>query len=262
VLRGERNLGFSGNANRALRATRGRLVLILNDDVTLAPDYFEAQLAHFDDPRVFAVMGSIHSSDDGRLIDAAKFPKVPGPGWLGGLRATLNCESADGATRTLPTLFASGANALMDRTKLVELEYFSEIYAPYYMEDVDLGVRAWRNGWRSIYEPRARCVHEVSTVIRTFARAKVRAVSRRNRWIFHLLHLPALWLAPWMAVQILGAPFRLLREPRAEFLSWLWILDAVAPAFLRRGETVYPRTLDDVIHALRAELDPLPLRKF
>jgi len=262
VLRNSENVGFSRNVNRGLRAARGRLVLALNDDVSLDPDYLTVQLRHFQDPTVFAVMGAILAADDGRLIDAAKYPLVPGPGWLGGLRSTLNVEDATDPNLTLPTLFASGANALMDHEKLRTLNYFSEIYSPYYMEDVDLGVRAWRHGWRSVYEPRARCRHEVSSAISTFRRDEVRAVSRRNRWVFHGLHLPGTGLVAWLLVQLLATPIRAMRDLKGEKLFWAQVCSLQERVRELRRSTRYPRSLSQALKDIQAELSTRLLRRF
>lgn len=246
VLAGQDNLGFAGNVNRALRATTGRLVLALNDDVVLEPEYFVSQIARFKDPQLFAVMGAI-LDPDGRLIDAAKFPARPGPGWCRGLRTTLNFVGmTDSESRALPTLFASGANALMDRAKLEELGFFLELYSPYYMEDADLGVRAWRRGWTSLFDPSAKCRHEVSSTIRTFNRVNVRVISRRNRWLFNAIHLPVSGLVAWMSLQVLTAPLRLLKEPRVEWRLWIELAHKLSGAFALRRALVLPLSLPAV----------------
>ena len=41
----------------------------------------------------------------------------------------------------------------VDRNKFVELGGFNRLFAPAYCEDVDLCFRAWRQGWRCIYDP-------------------------------------------------------------------------------------------------------------
>ena len=49
---------------------------------------------------------------------------------------------------------------LYDAAKLEALAGFDEIYQPAYVEDLDLGVRAWLRGWPSVYCAEARVLHE------------------------------------------------------------------------------------------------------
>ena len=54
-LTGEVNLGFSGNTNAAVRASRGGLLCLLNTDMYVAPDFFAGCLEPFAaEPALFA----------------------------------------------------------------------------------------------------------------------------------------------------------------------------------------------------------------
>ena len=57
------------------------------------------------------------------------------------------------------TLFSSSGFMAMDRRKFLALDGFSRLFYPMYCDDLDLGFRAWRRGWRSIYEPRSVLYH-------------------------------------------------------------------------------------------------------
>ena len=49
---------------------------------------------------------------------------------------------------------------MYDAAKLEALGGFDEVYQPAYVEDLDLGVRAWLRGWPSVYCAGARVLHE------------------------------------------------------------------------------------------------------
>ena len=86
----------------------------------------------------------------------------------------------------------SGANALIDREKIQLLKGFDEIYAPFYWEDVDLSIRAWRLGWECFYDANSICIHPSSSTIgKLFKKKDVSIVSNRNKFILHKLHLDA-----------------------------------------------------------------------
>jgi len=56
-------------------------------------------------------------------------------------------------------LYGSGGCTLYDAQKLAALGGLDEIYEPAYVEDLDLGVRAWQRGWPSVYCAKARVLH-------------------------------------------------------------------------------------------------------
>ncbi len=178
------NLGFSGNINTGLKAAKKHLVLALNSDVRLNEDYFVHLLEYFDDLNVFAVAGAMIDPVTDKVSDTAKYPDQT---FFGLIKSTRNVVEGE---LPLPTFFASGANALMDRKKLEKIGWFSELFSPFYGEDVELGLRAWRMGWKSYFEPRAKCYHKASsTILTAHKHNRIRRISRRNRIIFHDLHL-------------------------------------------------------------------------
>ena len=63
VLALERNLGFGGGANAGVRAARNDIVILLNNDMRVAPDFLPPLLEAFRDPTVFAVSCQIFFSD-------------------------------------------------------------------------------------------------------------------------------------------------------------------------------------------------------
>ncbi len=186
VIRGGKNLGFSGNINRGLRVATKELVFALNSDVQLAPDYFVEQFRHFEDPTVFGVMGMMKSP--GGRQEVIVGAKVSRQTLAGKIDSTKNVMSDPAAA--LCTFYLSGANALMVTEKLRQLHFFDEIYSPFYKEDTDLGLRAWRMGWRCLFEPKAVAYHEPASTIQAHNKKKyIQFISRRNKFIFHYVHL-------------------------------------------------------------------------
>ena len=180
------NRGFSSNINSGLKKAKCSLVLALNNDVSLDPHYFKHLLPHFNHSSdTFGVMGSLCHPDTQEVQDGAKLCELS---WFGLLRSTRNLISP--SSPTLPSLFLSGANALMDRGKLAHLGFYDELFDPFYNEDVELGIRAWRMGWKCYFDSRARAYHFPSSTIKSTSSAqRIRLVSLRNRLILHDIHL-------------------------------------------------------------------------
>jgi len=185
IIRNHSNQGFSKNINTGLRQARGFLVLALNNDVTLEKDYFKFQLPYFESADTFGVMGALCNPQTGKIEDGAKACEQS---WMGTIRSTKNLLPKDGTS--LPSFFLSGANALMNREKLSLLGFYNEIFSPFYNEDVELGIRAWRMGWKCFFEPKSKAYHSVSTTIHSIASKKtIRIISLRNRLYLHDIHL-------------------------------------------------------------------------
>ncbi|MFM8268804.1 MAG: glycosyltransferase family 2 protein [Pseudomonadota bacterium] len=181
------NSGFSTNINSGFRKAKLEWVLALNNDVSLAPDYFSSLLSHFESKDTFGVMGALLDPKSQAVTDGAKLAEQS---FFGVIRSTRNIVRENGAP--LSTFFLSGANALMDRKKLLTLGFFDEVFDPYYNEDVELSLRAWRMGWKCVFEPRAVAYHASSSTIQKIAkRNKIRIVSLRNRFVLHDIHLGA-----------------------------------------------------------------------
>jgi len=168
-----RNLGYGAGANVGLGATESELVLICNADVVLMPGVVKA-LRHSleEDPRR-AIAGPRIEDIEGRLYPSARtFPALGdavGHAFLG-MIAPGNRWSArykmlgwDHNARA-EVDWVSGACFLARRKALDELGGFDESYFMY-SEDVDLCWRAWKAGWKVVYEPAGtiRHVQGVST---------------------------------------------------------------------------------------------------
>ena len=90
----------------------------------------------------------------------------------------------------LVTIFATGGSSLFDRAKFLALGGLNEMLAPYGWEDVELSLRAWKQGFEIRYEPRSAIWHQFSSTIGArVSRRRVSAAYERNRLLMHWLHL-------------------------------------------------------------------------
>jgi GT2 family glycosyltransferase len=187
IIENRVNQGFASTINKGIQAASKDLVLALNSDVNLTEDYFLPQLRYFEDPDTFGVMGRIIGIDS-RIQDGAKYPGMRRLTIKGTVNYILKEKNENNIS--LPSFYLSGANALMDRKKLLELDGFDEIYSPFYGEDLDLSLRAWRLGWKCFYEDEAICRHPASTTIGNYhKKQKIKIIATRNKLILHSIHL-------------------------------------------------------------------------
>lgn len=214
VLTNPENKGFAYSCNRGISAAKNQLVFMINSDIKLSPDYFEGQLSYFEDPETFGVMGKILNRDGSKVEIGAKIPRRRGICLKTDLQYLPNSNS-----KTAPTLFLSGANALIDRVKLMELGGFDEIFSPYYSEDLDLGIRAWRMGWKCYFHEQSICYHLGSATMKsTVQRKRIKTIYFRNRMLFHAIHLDPKELSMWRAQILLLDVFPKLIIGK----TWIW----------------------------------------
>lgn len=209
MLRNKVNSGFSVTANRGIRAANFDKVLLLNSDVQLTRDYFSHQYKYFDKPGTFGVMGRIVGWHDDIIQDGAKYPVMQGAK----IKTSGNYLMQDEALMQngLYSMYLSGANAFLDKEKFLRIGGLNELFSPFYVEDYELSLRAWRLGYTCYYEHASICRHQVSTSIKSKSKkAYINTIYNRNKMFLHAIHLEGAHLAAWYAQLVLEVILRLL----------------------------------------------------
>ncbi len=189
----EKNQGFSASCNKGIALANKDLILLLNTDIELNKDFFESQFKYFELADTFGVMSKIIGAKNGETQDTARFLKYSG--FKIKANNFYHLENEDFLT---PTAYLSGANALIDTKKLKDIGGFDEIFSPFYCEDFELGLRAWRLGWKCYYDPKSYCIHDHSSTTKNYrTRNWVKAIFFRNRLFVHAIHLSKIRLVFW-----------------------------------------------------------------
>jgi GT2 family glycosyltransferase/glycosyltransferase involved in cell wall biosynthesis len=181
VLALDRNLGFGGGSNAGFRAAKNDIVVLLNNDMQVAPDFLPPLVAGFRDELVFAVSCQIFFRDPAKLREETGLTE----GWWqdGGLKVGHRIDPA--VDDLFPCFYGGGGSCAFDRRKVLELGGFDELLAPFYMEDTDLGYMAWKRGWKVLYQPRSVVYHEHrGTIGKRFSDAQIQAVLKKNQLLF------------------------------------------------------------------------------
>lgn len=195
VIENKVNRGFSPTINEGIFKARYDYLLLLNSDVKLTPDYFSNLFSYFEAEDTFGVMGRIIGWDDDEIQDAAKYPALQGAKIkTSGNYYLKNPQKSD----RLYSVYLSGANAFVDRKKIIALGGFNELFAPFYVEDFELSIRAWRLGWKCYYDHFSVCRHQVSISIKSKNKKNfINTVYYRNKMFLHYLHLSGFTLTQW-----------------------------------------------------------------
>ncbi len=180
VIINECNSGFSKTINKGIRQAKMDLSLLLNNDMDLPLDFFDKTIPYFTDKELFGISTEIRDRAGEKIIESRKLPVFK--------HRTFNYKDTTDATNS-NTLYLCGGNAIVDTKKLKELNGFNELFSPFYFEDFDLSLRAWRKGWKSIYINSTFCKHTPSTTIKKENRNSfIENIFIRNKLLLNYLH--------------------------------------------------------------------------
>lgn len=169
VYRHKKNRGFSSSVNTGARYAKGDLLCLLNTDVSPAVDFLVPVFIHFEDTTTFAV--SLHEE---------------GYGWAKGFFRNGFIEHQCGPESTKPhdTFWASGGSAVFSRKKWWELGGLDEKnLSPFYWEDFDIGYRGAKRGWKLLWEPKAKVIHQHESTTSKLPKIYRQRIQERNQLI-------------------------------------------------------------------------------
>lgn len=182
-----RNLGFAAAVNRGIVTTAEPLIGILNNDVTLAPDYLERLADALESGAAFA-SGKIYQPGGNNVLDAT---------WDLLTRAALPIRCGHG----LPDSATFDEPRAMDLVPLTAALFHRRVFGQLgglderfesYLEDVDFGLRCARSGLSGRYVPGARAEHWGSATLGAWHPETVRRMARNQIYLV-AKHFPRNW---------------------------------------------------------------------
>lgn len=161
------NLGFGKNSNDAVSKSKGDLVVFLNSDIFPHQNYIKNALSHFSDENLMGV----GFAEAGHENWARIF-------WKNGY---LQHEPGKNINKTHITGWLSGGGSIIRKDIFQKLGGFDSIYEPFYCEDLDLGLRAWKSGYTLLWEPKSIVEHHHEATMSKFSKGLLNYVKERNR---------------------------------------------------------------------------------
>lgn len=195
----KKNRGFAIANNTGAKMSTGDVILFLNNDVRVTEDFLAPVCGHFENPDVFAVSPRVllprYGNDVNEGFSTARFCR----GMFELEFPEMNKERL--YSRPVFSLYATGGAMAVNRRKFLSLGGFDDMFSPFYCEDMDLCYRAWKRGWKIIYEPNSVVYHyHQSTTGRLLSQRKIDAVIGKNRLLFMWKDLTddRLFLSHWL----------------------------------------------------------------
>lgn len=169
------NLGFAKSVNIGIKDSQGDMVLLLNSDVRLFDDSFKKSTDLFiKDSLLFAVS----------FLQIGEGDSKSGKNKIYFEKGLFYHAKSDNLKFGI-TAWAEGGSSIFRSSFLNELGGFDEIYTPFYWEDIDLSYRAYKRGWKVIFDPSVKVLHKhESTIGKFYDKNYIRNISLRNQLIF------------------------------------------------------------------------------
>ncbi len=168
------NQGYLRTVNEGLHLVKGDIVVLLNSDTALPPGFAARVEACFAaDARIG--LASPISSHCGLFSIPMK------PGWTG-----RDVARMDDFFRPLPPLYPTvilpdGFCLCLRRKMLDQIGLFDERYDPGYFEETDLGMRARKQGWKTVLIDNTYVYHKSHA---SFGEERTREYMLRNQDLF------------------------------------------------------------------------------
>lgn len=253
----EQNKGFADAVHSGINAAETELIMLLNSDVNVEKDLLASLVPYFDNPATFSVNPLIYDEageSKRHSWNLRQFKR----GSLKLLDWSLDkAKAIKQSGNLLPTLYGHGGSMMLRKSMFQELSGFHPIYKPFYSEDYDLGIRAWRRGWGSYFEPSVSIVHQSVGSIREHVKMQyVKSIRRRNRYLLEWIHLTPSQLVfsaiPLSLLQLLG---ELLILDKTNLKGFYLALTKIPEAMAARREinNSQKMSLNDVLDIINKE---------
>ncbi|MGE0707458.1 MAG: glycosyltransferase family 2 protein [Planctomycetota bacterium] len=241
ALAHEVNQGFGAACRTGAEAAAHELVVLLNSDVAADPDFLAPLARVFaQDPDAFSVSPLILDKEGQPSKVTVNLPYLRHGDlrWRGVDPADLLRLAALPPEEPLLiySLFGLGGALALRRARFLALGGFDPLYRPFYHEDTDLGLCAWRRGWTVRVEPRSQVRHDDGgTIGRHFAPFRVKVARRRHRILCGWKHAEGPWRADYARTLRRRALTKWLRLD-LRFYAALWGAWQLRPDALRGHE--------------------------
>lgn len=182
VKNNTKNFGFAGNVNQGVLKATKDYIFLMNSDVVLKDDSFLSSIKYFNkDNNLFAV-GFSQVEKDGKIVGANRAYFKNG---------LINHSSlVPNPYSLVPVFWAEGGSSIFRKDLFISLGMLDELFNPFYWEDIDLSFRAWKVGYKTLYDPSIKVEHHhESTIGKYFDKSKILKTAFRNQLIFHWKNL-------------------------------------------------------------------------
>jgi peptidoglycan-N-acetylglucosamine deacetylase len=156
--------GKAGALNEAFAKSRGEVIVVLDADTVISPNFCSAVVGHFANPEVGAVAGNVKVGNRRNLLT-----RLQALEYIFSLSLDRASQAQVGIVSVVP-----GAAGAFRREAILATGGWPDRTL---VEDTDLTVQLHRSGWKIEYEPAAVSLTESPETVRE-------VIKQRSRWIY------------------------------------------------------------------------------
>lgn len=211
------------------------IIVILNSDIKVDINFLDPIVVHFkEDSRVFFVASRMYFFDGKTYQGDRAKARIH----FGVISADTKFKGYENLIEKPGFTFSAG-NAAFDRKKFIELGGYDEIYLPGRYEDVDLCFRAWKAGYKGIYDPESVVYHKGYASFKdVYSNKEIQSMVFRNSILFMLKNVTDkmilskfyFWIFPRLLFFIITCRFY--------FLAGFWQALTRIPKILKKKKTL------------------------
>ncbi|MDZ7319281.1 MAG: glycosyltransferase family 2 protein [candidate division KSB1 bacterium] len=201
LIQNDRNVGLSRASNQGIQATRGRYVLLLNDDTLVNSTSLDAMVDYLDThPKVGAVGGRLLNPDGSFQAAGNSFPSLLEEFLITTRLGNLiwpNYPDRGHPNQETSVDWIGSACLLLRRQALDQVGLLDETYF-IYGDEADLQYRLKKAGWQVVYLPNVTTIHYGG---RSMNRWRRRKMVYRGKMLFFRKHY-GFWQAGLLRIML------------------------------------------------------------
>lgn len=239
---------LNGARNRAIAETTCDVLILIDDDVELAPSFVEKHVRNFRNPKVVAVCGRV-------LQAKGNIPQDRQQPWL----KQFHCNRYNGwGTERVEGIagFWGGNHSLLVNV-VREFGGFDENIVGYLYDESDLAIRFWKAKKLIVYDPEAELLHFADPMggCRKLNKANPEYWMSFSTVYFHMKHFFPRWYF-WQQVFFVQFRRRVLRR-EIVFRPWRlpWAILSYGYSFLLAAQQCIRGSKDIHTMPLRTKID-------
>lgn len=157
----EKNLGFAGGNNIAIKQAKGDYILLLNNDTEVKPDFLDSLVELMESDKTIGIASSkiLYFYED-NVIQYAGIPAISPITSRAGSDGDKEVDKGQ-YNQVKETFYPHGACMMIRKSVLEEIGLLYEGYFLYY-EEYDFAERVRRAGYKIYYQPKSEIFHKES----------------------------------------------------------------------------------------------------
>lgn len=212
------NKMLPGGYNAGVKEAKNEILIILNNDMIVKEDFIEQIVRPFNENEdLFAVTPKFLKLDK-QTIDGGKRQGRISKGFF--IPYGEHDNELDYGQLDTTSYVLTAEAAAYNRKKFIEIGYLDELF-PLYYPFVDLSYRAWKRGYKILYEPDAVVYHMGGVTVNRFLNLKeIELITGREHFLFmwknftshKLLANHLIYLMPLLTKSFLKANFAICKS--------------------------------------------------